>query len=726
MKTHARSSRWWYLTLSLLVLPGMQTAVAQDSNSLPTGTEFQSTNAPPPGKKLWELDLGSIYASPAIATDGTVYLVAGNPDSTLHALTPGGVKKWETFLGRSGSSPAIGADGTIYVGVNKTFRAYDPNGTLLWSFSFPDTQLFYYVTAPAIAEDGTLYVGTGTADKSLYALTPDGTLKWKFTAAGAFAEVYTPVVGTDGTIYFGSYDDGFYAVNPDGTRRWYFPMNGYNISAAIGGDIYVVGSISPNKLFAFTPGGVKKWETQIGPSISQGSSAPVIGPDDTIFVGCGHDIKLYAFNPDGTAKWNFAAGGNVGGTSPSPAVDSQGNVYVGFGVTFHAVSSTGSLLWSFSNKGIFTAPNLTPDGTIYVGSAADKAYAFRANAGLAESPWPMFQRDLKHTGAAPLIPATNHSPMVEIITPTNGAAFLTGENILLGANASDSDGSVTQVEFFEGHRSLGLATGPLRTPYGMYLLSWSNAAPGFYTLTARATDNLRATDVSAPVNVTIVTNPPPPTNRPPEVNIVARDPFASEGTNFRSDWDTNRWRIEIWNPWRVNIGGTNSATFVVRRHRPTDDALVVHYETSGTASNGVDYVALPGSVIIPAGKRTAQIVVAPIDDNRAEGIETVALILKPSPDYAVGFPSHAAAIIIDNDRPRPPCVLLPDHQFHFCQPASNGFSFRVEASTDLRNWVPLCTNVVTDGALHFVDPDAPPSHVRFYRVEPEPGLPLDD
>jgi len=71
-------------------------------------------------------------------------------------------------------------------------------------------------------------------------------------------------------------------------------------------------------------------------------------------------------------------------------------------------------------------------------------------------------------------------------------------------------------------------------------------------------------------------------------------------------------------------------------------------------------------------------------------------------------------------------VLLPDHEFHLCEPATNGFCFRLEASTDLRHWIPLCTNVVTDGALHFIAPDAPPLDTRFYRAAPEPGLPPDD
>jgi Calx-beta domain-containing protein len=214
-------------------------------------------------------------------------------------------------------------------------------------------------------------------------------------------------------------------------------------------------------------------------------------------------------------------------------------------------------------------------------------------------------------------------------------------------------------------------------------------------------------------------------NITPVVDIVARDPFASEGRNF---WrgDGCEWASDTWNSWNVNIGGTNTATFVVRRHGPTNDNLTVNYEIGGTASNGLDYVALSGSVTIPAGRRSAQIVIVPIDDTLAEDIETVVLKLRPSTEYALGLSARASAIIVDNDRPRPHCVLLSDRQFHLCLPATNGFCFRIEAATDLVHWTPLCTNVVTDGALHFVDPDAPSSDVRFYRVVEEPGLSPDD
>src|SRR4029078_13403926 len=84
-----------------------------------------------------------------------------------------------------------------------------------------------------------------------------------------------------------------------------------------------------------------------------------------------------------------------------------------------------------------------------------------------------------------------------------------------------------------------------------------------------------------------------PTNTPPAVSIVARDPFASEGTNFwRSYREADGWADGIWASWEVNRGGTNTATFVVRRQGPTNAVLAVDYQVGGTASNGVDYALL--------------------------------------------------------------------------------------------------------------------------------------
>jgi hypothetical protein len=94
-------------------------------------------------------------------------------------------------------------------------------------------------------------------------------------------------------------------------------------------------------------------------------------------------------------------------------------------------------------------------------------------------------------------------PAVSIVTPTNGATFSAGANILLGANTSSSSNAIAKVEFFAGERSLGFADGPLRTPYGSWLLTWSNVLAGEYSIVAKATDSLGATALSAPVRIRV-------------------------------------------------------------------------------------------------------------------------------------------------------------------------------------------------------------------------------
>jgi chitinase len=82
--------------------------------------------------------------------------------------------------------------------------------------------------------------------------------------------------------------------------------------------------------------------------------------------------------------------------------------------------------------------------------------------------------------------------------PANGAAYNAPASIGLAADASDDDGTVAKVEFFQGSTLIGTDT---TKPYA---LTWNNVAAGNYTLTARATDNDGATTTSAAVNVSVV------------------------------------------------------------------------------------------------------------------------------------------------------------------------------------------------------------------------------
>lgn len=71
------------------------------------------------------------------------------------------------------SSPAIGTDGTIYIGVwNGDFRAFQPDGSPKWVFH-ADREI---ASSPAVGIDGTVYFGS--RDRKLHALGPDGKSKW--------------------------------------------------------------------------------------------------------------------------------------------------------------------------------------------------------------------------------------------------------------------------------------------------------------------------------------------------------------------------------------------------------------------------------------------------------------------------------------------------------------------------------------------------------------------
>ena len=66
----------------------------------------------------------------------------------------------------------------------------------------------------ALGADGTVYA---TDISRMYALTPDGGLKWVFAGAGGRRPI---TFGFDGTIYTGA--RGVVAVNPNGTLEWQF------------------------------------------------------------------------------------------------------------------------------------------------------------------------------------------------------------------------------------------------------------------------------------------------------------------------------------------------------------------------------------------------------------------------------------------------------------------------------------------------------------------------
>lgn len=97
--------------------------------------------------------------------------------------------------------------------------------------------------------------------------------------------------------------------------------------------------------------------------------------------------------------------------------------------------------------------------------------------------------------------------------------------------------------------------------------------------------------------------------------------------------------------------GCDIGTFVFKRDGGNNNSPVtVSYNVSGTATPGVDYNALPGTVTIPAGQDSVIVSVQGILDYTAEGTETIILDI-PNSGCSCTPPPSVSMNILDNDIP---------------------------------------------------------------------------
>jgi len=284
--------------------------------------EYQDTDVSidyKPVESTKPLDAGPPMDSPWPMYCHDVRHTGRSPYSTLDTWDE--IWNFETY-GWAEGGPAIDEDGTIYIGAYSLYAVY-PNGTLKWEFN----TIFSIVSTPAIDENGILYFGIIYGDTNyLYAVYPNGTLKWKYPTATEYI-FSSPAIGEDGTIYFGS-----------------------------GGGYPSTGSIN-----AVYPNGSSKWEFNTNHVVY---SSPAIGDDGTVYCGS-HDTYLYALYPNnGTLKWKYKTGDWI---RTSPCIADDGTIYVvSLDYFLHAINPDGSLKWK-TNVGAGTSPTIGQDGTIYAG-----------------------------------------------------------------------------------------------------------------------------------------------------------------------------------------------------------------------------------------------------------------------------------------------------------------------------------------------------------------------
>ncbi|MEW5734097.1 MAG: Ig-like domain-containing protein, partial [Thermodesulfobacteriota bacterium] len=241
---------------------------------------------------------------------------------------------------------------------------------------------------------------------------------------------------------------------------------------------------------------------------SGGNARPVVSitsPADQASFAQGADIAITAdaSDPDGTiAQVEFYRGATLLGTdtaAPYQAVmanaaagvydltavarDNEGATRTSIAVRIYVGNVCSAPAWKASS--VYTAN----DKVSYGGHTWKAKWWTQGETPGTTGPWGVWQ-DLGACG-------NNQPPQVALTSPADQEIFPEGADILIAASASDPDGSIARVDFYQGATLLGTDTS---SPYQAVL---SGAQAGAYQLTAKATDNNGAETTSAAVRITV-------------------------------------------------------------------------------------------------------------------------------------------------------------------------------------------------------------------------------
>src|SRR3989344_1631790 len=145
--------------------------------------------------------------------------------------------------------------------------------------------------------------------------------------------------------------------------------------------------------------------------------------------------------------------------------------------------------------------------------------------------------------------AVNISPVISLTVPVNNSQYTAPATVTLSANASDNDGTISKVEFYNGTTKLGE---DLTSPYSY---SWISVPTGSYSLSAKAYDNAGAVTTSTGGNVVVNTTIVPATQL--TIINVSDNADIHENTNpITNSYDNNS--ASRWAARKTVNNGTNN------------------------------------------------------------------------------------------------------------------------------------------------------------------------
>lgn len=245
----------------------------------------------PDGTLDWQYQTGDrrrpIISSPALGRDGSILF--SSMSGYLYCLNADGTHRWQEQTYSWYSTPAIGSDGTIYVGTSWELLALSPSGEQLWIYP---TDSFLHYSSPAIDKDGTIYICS--YDGTVYAINPNGTEKWHYSSE--IRSSSSPIITETGQILFTcngwNESEGHVgyigSLSRTGELLWTFDTpGGYAPVVGLDGIIYVG---ADSTMFALNDEGRELWSFKADHTIT---NSPVLCSDGILYFAAGN--ALYAF-----------------------------------------------------------------------------------------------------------------------------------------------------------------------------------------------------------------------------------------------------------------------------------------------------------------------------------------------------------------------------------------------------------------------------------------------
>ena len=189
--------------------------------------------------------------------------------------------------------------------------------------------------------------------------------------------------------------------------------------------------------------------------------------------------------------------------------------------------------------------------------------------------------------AAQLYPpvSSNLPPVVSLTSPATGAVFVATSTVNVSADATDPDGAIFKIEFFNGGAKLGEDT---TSPFSF---AWANVPAGNHVLRAVATDDSGIIRTSPPVSITVVSGF---TSNLTLISQGAVWKYLDNGTDQGSAWSMLGFNDTAWSSGAAQLGYGDGDERTTNSYGPNAAAkyITTYFRRAFTVSDPASFSAL--------------------------------------------------------------------------------------------------------------------------------------